>query len=91
MSAPERNNSALTPPETHQAPAIGIGSTVIINIPKHDQERIISIIDDGEDKTSADQIRASTPMAKALLGKKAGDRVNVESPGGALEVEIIKS
>ena len=35
------------------------------------------------------KISNDSPMAQALLGKKIGDKVTIETPGGSFDVEII--
>ena len=36
------------------------------------------------------KISVNSPVAKAILGKKAGDVVSVETPAGAVEYKIVK-
>jgi transcription elongation GreA/GreB family factor len=31
-----------------------------------------------------------SPVGKALLGRRTGDKINVETPGGARQVQILK-
>lgn len=35
-------------------------------------------------------ISSNTPIARALLGKKVGDKINVETPGGQVNLKIKK-
>ncbi len=35
------------------------------------------------------KISNDSPIAKAILGKKVGDKVSIDSPGGSYEIEII--
>ena len=34
------------------------------------------------------KISNESPIAEALMGKKVGDKVSIETPGGAMDVEI---
>jgi len=36
------------------------------------------------------RISNESPLGKSLLNHQAGDKVKVEAPGGAFEIEIIK-
>ncbi len=35
------------------------------------------------------KISNDSPIAKAILGKKVGDKVSIESPGGSYEIQIL--
>ncbi len=49
-----------------------------------------SIAADGEADTAASQISESSPLARALVGRRTGDRVRVECPGGSRPVTILQ-
>jgi transcription elongation factor GreA len=36
------------------------------------------------------RVSTTSPIGRALLGKKVGDEVKVQSPGGVKELEILK-
>ena len=38
----------------------------------------------------ANKISDMSPMGKALIGKKAGDEVTVDAPGGAIRLRIVE-
>lgn len=41
-------------------------------------------------KTNARKITSESPVAKALMGKKAGKTVTVQTPGGTLKLKILE-
>lgn len=45
---------------------------------------------ENNEKTSARKITSESPVAKALLGKKAGRTVTVQTPGGTLKLKILE-
>ena len=47
------------------------------------------VIDESKIDKSKVQILIGTPIAKALLGRKKGDRVDVEVPAGTIHFEIL--
>ena len=65
------------------------GATVALEDADSGDEKIYSIV--GEDESDAKQgrIAITAPVARALIGKSVGDTVNIRSPGGDREVEII--
>ncbi len=55
-----------------------------------DQERVYRIV--GELEANIDQglLSVSSPIAKALIGKRVGDVATVQIPGGTKDLEIVK-
>jgi transcription elongation factor GreA len=48
------------------------------------------IVSETEADLKAGKLSVSTPIARALLGKKVGDKVTVQVPSGAVEYEIVE-
>ncbi len=69
---------------------VGLGSTVgVLDLNKH--ERITyTLVTSEEADVALGRISTTSPIGKALLSKKVGDSVNVQSPGGARELEILE-
>lgn len=49
-----------------------------------------TIVTDSEANFKEMKISSTTPIAKALLGKKVGDQVKVQVPAGIMDFEIMK-
>jgi transcription elongation GreA/GreB family factor len=58
--------------------------------PGQSQECVYEIVGHGESQVALKKIAYDTPIGKALLGKKAGDRVAVRIPAGQIELEIFE-
>ncbi len=69
---------------------IVFGATITLINSKNEKELKYQIV--GIDETNVDKglISISSPVAKSLLGKYEGDRVNVNTPGGTTSYEIEK-
>lgn len=65
------------------------GSTVTINDLDSDKTNTYQIVGESEANIEMNTISFTTPIAKALLKKEVGDVVEVETPGGIKEVEIV--
>lgn len=65
------------------------GSTVTINDLDSDETNTYQIVGESEANIELSTISLTTPIAKALLKKEVGDVVEVETPGGIKEVEIV--
>jgi len=53
-------------------------------------EEIYHLVGSKEADPGNGKISNESPIGQALLGKKAGDAVKVETPGGTLEFKIVK-
>ena len=64
-------------------------STVTI-ADEHDKEATYQIVGVDEVDVSAGRISFSSPIGRALIGRRLGDEVEVKTPGGDTYYEIIK-
>lgn len=58
-------------------------------LPDGDEETY-TIVGSAEADPMSFKISNDSPMAQALIGKKVGETVTIETPGGAFDVEILK-
>lgn len=68
---------------------VGIGTTVKILDVEFNEEEEYHIVGSIEADADRGQISNESPVGAALMGKKVGDTVDVESPGGIFQVKII--
>lgn len=69
---------------------VTIGKKVkFIELPDGEEETYM-IVGSAESDPLAGKISNDSPMAKSLLGKRIGDEVVVQTPGGELNVKIIE-
>lgn len=75
--------------ETLPADTVQIGTTVTI---KEDDNPVetYDIVGAAEANPAESKISNESPLGKALLGHKAGDRVQVDAPAGSFIVKVIK-
>ena len=69
---------------------IQFGATVTLVDEDTEKEVTYQIVGDLEADVSKGKISLSSPIARALIGKSAGDFVEVNTPGGGKSYEIIK-
>ncbi|MBQ7104881.1 MAG: transcription elongation factor GreA [Bacilli bacterium] len=67
---------------------VSIGSTVSIKYVDDDDEDEYKIVGSQEADPFMSKISNESPIAKAILNKKVGDIVEVESPNGVYKIEI---
>ena len=69
---------------------VSIGTTVTLKYEGDDDEEEYKIVGSQEADPMLNRISNESPIAKAILGSKTGDVVEVESPTGKYKVEIVK-
>jgi transcription elongation factor GreA len=67
---------------------IKFGAKVLIIDENTDEERRLHIVGEYESNADLGRISITSPIARALIGKKEGDSVEVRSPKGAVSYEI---
>lgn len=70
---------------------IQILSKVTIKNVKTGQKMTYTLVSEAEANIREFKMAISTPIAKALIGKKKGDHVSVEAPSGIIEFEILEA
>jgi len=68
---------------------VGVGCTVKIKYVDLDEEDEYAIVSSSEADALANKISDESPVGGALMGHKAGETVDVETPGGLIRVEIL--
>ena len=72
------------------ATKIMILSKVKLNNLKRKKTVQYMLVSEAEANVREGKISISTPIAKGLLGKRAGDKVTIEVPSGTLEFEVLE-
>jgi transcription elongation factor GreA len=67
---------------------IKFGATVTLIDEDTEKERSYTIVGDVEADVKLGKIALSSPIARALIGKKVGDAIEVNTPGGGKSYEI---
>jgi transcription elongation factor GreA len=69
---------------------IKFGATVTLVDEDTDKKQVWQIVGEPEADAKSGRISISSPLARALLGKKKGASVEVVTPGGAKAYEVVK-
>jgi transcription elongation factor GreA len=70
--------------------SVSLGSSVtFVELPEGDEETY-TIVGSAEADPFEGKISNDSPIAKSLLGRKVGDQVTVQTPGGEMNVKIIE-
>ena len=71
------------------AGVINLGSTVTVYDCEFDEELVFKLVGSTEAKSLENKISNEAPLGKALIGKVAGDEVEVETPSGIMKYKVI--
>lgn len=75
--------------DTVEEGVVGLGTTVTIAYVEDGDEEEYKLVGSLEANPFENKISNESPIGKAILGKKIGDVVSVESPNGSYDVKII--
>lgn len=68
---------------------VGLGSQVVVFDINKDEECTYNLVTTEEADVANGKISTSSPIGKGLLGKRVGDTVKIQIPGGTREMEIL--
>src|SRR5262249_51833503 len=66
------------------------GATVTLIDEDTEEKKVYQIVGETEADVKAGRVSIGSPTARALIGKKVGDTVEVNTPGGGKSYEIVK-
>lgn len=75
--------------ETVTKDRVDVGSTVVIEDMEEHLKEKVTIVGSTESNPFEGRISNESPMGRALMGAKAGDTVEAETPNGVLKYKVI--
>ena len=82
-------NAVIVESHSGERETVDIGASVTIQEEDYDPE-IYLLVGAKEADSRNRQISNESPVGRALMGKRVGDIVSIETPGGRLEMKILK-
>ena len=76
-------------PATVESDRVQFGATVRLLDLDTDKEVTYQIVGDDEADPKAGRLNVHSPVARALIGKRIGDEVEVQTPGGERAYEVL--
>lgn len=76
--------------EKKSGDVVGVGTTVTVKYVDDDEEEVYSIVGSMEADPFENKISNESPIGKAIMDKKVGDTISVESPNGSYDIKIVK-
>jgi transcription elongation factor GreA len=69
---------------------VKFGATVTLVDEDTEAKKVFQIVGESEADVKSGRVSITSPTARALIGKKVGDSVEVNTPGGGKSYEILK-
>ena len=69
---------------------IKFGATVTLIDEDTDEKKVFQIVGESEADVKNGKVSITSPTGRALIGKKSGDSVEVNTPGGGKSYEVLK-
>jgi transcription elongation factor GreA len=69
---------------------VKFGATLTLVDEDTDEEKVYQIVGEAEADVKSGKVSITSPIARALIGKKVGDTVEVNTPGGGKCYEVLK-
>ena len=73
-----------------QKDVVGVGNTVTVYDIEFDEEVVYKIVGVIESDPDKNLVSNESPIGKGLMGKKKGDVVTIVTPGGEIQMKILK-
>ena len=70
--------------------SIKFGATVTLIDEDTEKQSVFQIVGESESDVKSGKVSITSPTGRALIGKKAGDSIEVNTPGGGKSYEIVK-
>ena len=69
---------------------VKFGATVTLVDEDTEEKKVYQIVGESEADVKSGRVSITSPTARALIGKKDGDSVEVNTPGGGKSYEVLK-
>ena len=83
-------DAALIDEQTKDVTNARIGSKVTVQEVGTSENEVFMIVGKAEADPNRGKISNESPIGSALMGKKVGDRVKANAPGGAISFKVVK-
>lgn len=69
---------------------VHVGSTVKVLDVEFDEEQVYQLVGSAEADPRGGKISDDSPVGRAIIGHAAGDTVDVETPGGTIQIKVVE-
>jgi transcription elongation factor GreA len=85
----ELARASIVDPDKLPKDEVAFGATVVVKDLDYDDEEEFTLVGKGDEDYDSGKYLITSPVGQGLLGKKVGQRVEIEVPKGTLRFEIL--
>jgi transcription elongation factor GreA len=85
----ELGRASIVDPDKLPKDEVAFGCTVVVKDLDYGDEEEFTLVGSGDEDYDAGRYLITSPVGQGLLGKKVGDRVEIEVPKGTLRFEVL--
>jgi transcription elongation factor GreA len=82
-------NAKVVEPSSADTGSVDLGTLVTLRVVGKDEERTFQIVGANESDPGSGKLSHSSPVGRAVLKRRVGEKVTVATPRGATEYEIV--
>lgn len=82
-------NAFIIDPNKLNKDIVGLLATVVVKDLDYDDEEEFTMVGAGDEDYDCGKILSTSPIGAALMGKKIGDKVEIDVPKGKLKFEVL--
>jgi transcription elongation factor GreA len=82
-------NSKIVDPAGAESGSVDLGTRVTLRVVGKDEERTFEIVGANESDPGSGKLSHASPVGRAVLKRRVGEKVTVSTPRGATEYEIV--
>ncbi len=84
-----RNAKVVDPSKSVDDDSVELGTSVTLRVVGKDEERTFQIVGANESDPPSGKLSHSSPVGRAVLKRRVGEKVTVATPRGSTEYEIV--
>jgi transcription elongation factor GreA len=84
------SRASLMDPANQPKDIVAFGSTVVVKDLDFGDRESFTLVGAGEEDYDAGKILVTSPLAQGLMGKRVGERVQIEVPAGTMSFEVLE-
>ncbi len=83
-------NASIVDPDKVPRDQVALGATVLVRDLDYQDEEEFTLVGAGDEDYDSGKYLITSPVGQGLLGKRVGERVEIEVPKGTLKFEILE-
>ncbi|MCH5374905.1 MAG: transcription elongation factor GreA [Planctomycetes bacterium] len=83
-------SASIIDPDKLPKDQVALGATVLVRDLDYDDQEEFTLVGAGDEDYDAGKYLITSPVGQGLLGKRVGERVEIEVPKGVLKFEILE-